>query len=148
MTTLHFLQDTYRNSPCQRLEHLRPDDAPAKPGVYILLATARVTFRYPRGRSPVFYIGQARDLCSRLLEHRRYYGQARHDRKLVLYWPIYEYAAAYGARYTYILAGPRQRPRALEGEILAMFATRYRSWPVANGAGAWDSVPQIRRAGG
>ncbi len=39
------------------------------PGVCILLARRAVTFRYPNGRTPVFYIGTADNLDTRLRQH-------------------------------------------------------------------------------
>jgi hypothetical protein len=95
---------------------------------------------YPRRQSSVFYIGKAAHLRARLRQHLRYATEARDRRQRTLYWPRYEYAASFGARYTYVLAKSRKKPKRLEDELLAMFAEHYRSWPAANGVGAWGSL--------
>jgi hypothetical protein len=53
---------------------------------------------------------------------------------------MYEYAAAFGCRYTFFAANPRENIGRLESHILAMFAENYRSWPVANTIGGWASL--------
>jgi hypothetical protein len=122
---------------------LEGPDIPASPGVYLLVAKPSVHFIYPAGRSPIFYIGQARSLRQRLLRHRTYSVHVREERRQPsspLYWPRYEYAGAHGARYCYIRTWPGCTPKALEDTVLARFARRYRSFPVANGAGAWNRI--------
>jgi hypothetical protein len=96
--------------------------------------------QYPKGLSAVFYIGQAANLRRRLTDHLRWSMQARQDRRLTLYFPRYEYAAALGARYAYFEAPRGWTARRLETRLLCDFATRYRSWPVANGAGSWEGI--------
>jgi len=145
---LTFLDRDYTHAPIRTFWDLLDHDVPEKRGAYVLLAASGTTFMYPRRQSSVFYIGQARNLRRRLLQHRRFAIVARDNRKEVLYWPRYEYAAAFGARYTFILAKPREKPKTLENELLAMFAEHYRSWPVANGTGGWGSLltlAQLRR---
>ena len=104
------------------------------------LARAGTTFPYPKGRSPVFYVGQSADLRHRLTVHRTYAFQAKSDRQLVLYWRRYEYAASYGCRFVYITTWDGVTARDLEADILARFATRFRSFPMTNSAGAWPRV--------
>jgi hypothetical protein len=36
-------------------------------------------------------------------------------------------------------------PKNLEDEVLALFAKKYRSFPVANGAGAWNRIEKVFR---
>jgi hypothetical protein len=121
---------------------LEDHDIPALPGVYLLLAKKSVHFIYPAGTSPIFYIGQAKSLRQRLQNHRRYAGQVRDDCRIgsPLYWPRYEYASAYGARYCYIRTNQGRTPKALEDTVLARFQKRYYTRPVANSAGAWNRI--------
>lgn len=123
---------------------LAGDNITEKAGVYILLATGRHSFEYPRGRSPIFYIGQAGNLRRRLKSHLKYAGEAcaRGKRRLALYWPRYEYAAVFGARYAVIPARPNQSPRTLECRMLRAFARKHRAFPVANSQGSWNKCVQ------
>lgn len=140
MGRLPFLDPDLEHVAIRDFWLLREHDIPAAGGVYILLTAPGITFRYPRYSSPVFYIGQAQNLKRRLCDHLRWSADARDNRKEALYYPVYEYAAAHGGRYTYILTKTRRTPKKLEDIVLACFAERYRSWPVANGRGAWTSL--------
>jgi hypothetical protein len=144
MRRLPFLDPAYEHGPVLDFWQLRDHDIPHQGGVYILLAAPGITFPYPQRRSSVFYIGQSANLRDRLLTHLHFAEEARDNRKETLYWPRYEYAAAFGARYTYLLTVPRESPKHLEDAILACFAEHYRSWPVANSAGGWNllSTPE------
>jgi hypothetical protein len=118
-------------------------DIPALPGAYLLVAKSSVHFLYPAGRSPIFYIGLARSLRQRLQRHRLYAGHRRDGYRqpsAPLYWPRYEYAGAFGARYCYIRTWSGCTPKALEDIVLARFQKRYHARPVANSAGAWNRV--------
>jgi len=58
---------------------------PRSPGVYLLMAS-ETSFHYPGGSSPVFYIGQGKNVRRRLQNHRRWIAKAKAtDRKLCLY---------------------------------------------------------------
>ncbi len=136
---LDFLSDSRVSQP-RDFWSLDQDVIPQTGGVYILIAGPGLVFQYPHGRSAVFYIGMARNLRSRLRQHLTYAVQARSDRRLSLYWPRYEYAARFAGRYAFIKTWQGMSPRALEDEVLARFAARFRSFPVANGAGSWWRV--------
>lgn len=145
---LTFLDRHYLHGPVRDFWSLSEHEIPAAPGAYILLARAGITFMYPRHRSSVFYIGQSRNLRQRLSDHLRFAKEARTNRKTPLYYPRYEWAAVFGGRYTIIPAKPKEKPKRLEDDLLAMFAEHYRSWPVGNGSGAWNSLlsmAQLRR---
>lgn len=129
-----------RHAPLRYLAHVRHHVVPPAAGAYVLLANPGITFMYARRRSSVFYIGQALNLRRRLMSHARYVREAMSDRQRTLYWPMYEYAAAFGCRYTHLRTRGVQTPEQLEENLLAMFAEKYRSWPVANGAGGWGSL--------
>ena len=119
---------------------LRDHDIPARPGVYVLVAGPGGRFNYPAGRSPVFYIGCSKNLRQRLIDHLKWSEEAADYRRSRLYWPRYEYAAVYGSRYAYIRTWQNVTPKQLEDILLACFALRYLSFPVANGQGAWRRV--------
>ena len=136
---LPFLDRGYEHGPIRWLDDLSQHEVSDGPGVYILLARPGVTFMYPRRQSSVFYIGQASSLQKRLRTHARFIKEADRGRKLTLYWPMYEYGAEFGCRYTTFLAR-RRDPKRLEQDLLAMFAENYRAWPVANTIGGWGSL--------
>jgi hypothetical protein len=112
-------------------------------GAYLLLAGPGTKFVYPAGQSPVFYIGQATGLHGRLNRHRQEIQGVRNRRRHCIYTPLLEYGSAFGTRFSYVVAAPKQRPKDLEDELMARFAERYHSLPVANGAGAWARLRKI-----
>jgi hypothetical protein len=142
MTPLDFLGDLIP-SPVRDLLTWDKTQAPRAPGAYILLAGSGATFRYPAGESPVFYIGQAGKLRSRLWRHMTAIRQAREARRHCVYRPTREYGAAFGTHYSFVLAPSGWLPKRLEDVLMARFARRYRSLPVANGAGAWRRIRAI-----
>ncbi len=139
MAIFRFL-DRLDASPFYDFWDFHSHEVPNAPGVYILASRGTTHFTYPGGNSPIFYIGQSVSLRGRLREHLRYARQAKENRQLPLYWPRYEYAAKFGARYCFIRTWQGIRPKALEDIVLARFAKRYLSFPVANGSGAWSRV--------
>lgn len=142
MAILDFL-DNYKRSDLKDFWKIEDHEIPTSPGVYILVARGNSHFDYPRGRSPVYYIGQSKNLRSRLREHLKYAKQARDNRKEPLYWPRYEFAATYAGRYCFIRTRQRLTPRGLEEEVLARFAKKHRCFPIANGAGSWNRVAKV-----
>ena len=140
MRQLPFLSRSFSHEQASNFWELKEHEIPRDAGVYILLADGGYTFPYPRGRSSVFYIGQAKNLRSRLYTHLRHSREARDARRHTLYWPLYEYAAAFGACYTFILTKWYESPKFLEEQVLCRFAEQYRSWPVANRMGAWQEL--------
>jgi hypothetical protein len=141
-TMLSFIKGTTPTPP-KPLASLPQQEVPDRPGVYILTAEGRFRFRYPNGASPIYYIGQASSLRERLLEHLKFMQEARDRRKLLLYYPRYEYAAVVGARYSFVRTWQGLSPKALEDIVMAHFARRFGCWPVANGAGAWNRLEGV-----
>jgi hypothetical protein len=137
-----FIQD-YGVSNLKDFWECDQHDIPATPGAYLLIARGDTHFHYPLGQSPVFYIGQSKNLRTRLLTHLKYAKQAREDRVENLYWPRYEYAAIFGGRYCFVRTWQGLGPRSLEELIMARFAKKYRSFPIANGSGSWNRVNKI-----
>ena len=133
------LRDTDYFSGVLPFWKLKKHDLPQSAGAYILLARG-TRFLYPSGTSPVYYIGQSRNLRHRLHTHIKYASEAQDNRQLPLYWPRYEYAAKYGMGYCYVQTWKGLTPRALEENLLAKFARKHRAFPVANGAGSWNRI--------
>jgi GIY-YIG catalytic domain len=119
------------------------DDIPESPGAYILIARNDINFIYPKGKSPIFYIGQSKNLNRRLKFHLKTAKEARDKRKYYVYLSRYEYAAKYGSKYCFIKTWQGLSPRALEGDIMGRFTIQYLSPPVANGAGSWNRITKI-----
>ena len=139
MALFGFLYDK-RSSPLRNFWRLDKHDVPELPGVYVLVARSDIRFRYPNGSSPIFYIGQARSLRKRLLQHLRRARKVHDAPQHPMDWPRYEYAAKFGERYCFIRTTRGLKPKTLEDMVMARFARRYHSWPVANSAGAWTRI--------
>ena len=143
---LHFLGKLEKK--CSDLAKLWPldrDAIPARPGVYILVAKKGFAFQYPKGKSPIYYIGQAKSLRRRLSQHHKWHTRARkNQRGFPLLEPRHEYGAAFGGRYCFIKTWQGHRPKNLEEIVLAEFALKYRAFPVANSAGAWTRIETKR----
>lgn len=153
MTDLNFVKDQYHDKlvgtewASEEFDFWKLDDhdIPSSPGAYIFRARG-TRFQYPIGTNSVFYIGQSKNLRQRLHDHLRWAREARRnidDRPYLLYWPRYEYLAAFGTHYLYIPTWQGMKPKSLEDILLAQFAKKHLSFPVANGAGAWKRVPSI-----
>lgn len=129
-------------SPIAKFWQVKEHPIPNAPGVYILIARRGVRFTYPRGKSPVYYIGQTRSLRVRLRGHLRWHIEVRDDSRSVfpLYEARHEYGGQFGGRYCYIKTWQGQSPKSLEDIVLARFAKRFNTFPVGNGAAAWNRV--------
>lgn len=126
----------------QNFWNLNNHDIPTRPGAYVLLARG-TRFQYPIGKNPVYYIGQSTNLKQRLVRHLRYAKQARDNRQRLLYRPRIEYAANFGTHYCYIRTWQGLGSKSLEDVLMAYFAEKHRSFPIANGAGSWARVAKI-----
>ena len=113
------------------LRNLSSHDVPELPGAYVLMSD-EVQFEYPMRSSRVFYIGQSENLKQRLSTHC-----AAVDRRLQsperIFRPRYEYAAAFGVKYCYVVDND-VLAEDLEVVLFVAFAKRYRGYPVANGS--------------
>ena len=116
----------------KNLYQLGNHDVPDIPGVYFLYSVSQA-FPYPLGESKIFYIGGSLTLRTRLTHHLSQINELHKNSNLRLR-PRYEYAAAFGVRYNYIIArGTRLYHEDLEKQLLRLFAERYAVTPVANG---------------
>ena len=120
------------------------NDMTTGPGVYIIVSADNTKVVYPKGTSPVIYIGKADNLRRRLREHLK-------NLRLVIdseetdmrnhYQPCsrYQYMKYYGAYvYTFHCLKSTQDAKNLESQILWKFYERYRSLPVGNGARSFE----------
>ena len=143
MAILTFLDEYYETSPLKVFWDIKEHEIPNSSGAYLLVARGDSHFNYPNGKSPIFYVGHSKNLRSRLLCHLRYALEARDVRKEPLYWPRYEFAAIFAGRYCYIRTWQGLTSKALEEEVMAKFAKKYHSFPIANGAGSWNRIAKI-----
>ncbi len=109
-------------------------EVPEHSGAYVLGSSDGVDFVYPWGVSPVFYIGQSKNLRKRIEEHIRYTKQAMEGHDEYFWWPRYQYAAAYGLSVVWYSTRGKQNPNVLEAELVEHFYEMYGSIPIANGA--------------
>jgi hypothetical protein len=145
MALLDFLEEIEREHRVSRIDNfwkIKKHDVPSTPGVYILIAKRGMMFRYPRGKSPVYYIGQTNSLKRRLCGHWRWHDEVRQGKRSVfqLYEARHEYGGKFGGRYCYIKTWPGMSPKGLEEIVLARFAKQFRTFPVANSAAAWNRI--------
>lgn len=112
------------------------EDFTTKAGSYILGSSDGTKFTYPWGESPIFYIGQASNLRTRLLQHKKFTLEAieNHDE---YWWPRYQYSAAFGCDVAFYTIRGTQNPNQLEADLVRAFYEAYGSIPLANGA--WPS---------
>lgn len=120
------------------------NDVTTGPGVYIIVSADNTKFVYPKGTSPVFYIGKADNLRRRLREHLKNLrliidNEETDMRNHYQRCSRYQYMKYYGAYvYTFHCLKSTQDAKNLESQILWKFYERYRSLPVGNGARSFE----------
>jgi hypothetical protein len=141
MAILAFLRDI-KHEPVRDFWSLDEHDIPQVPGAYILFGRPGVRFNYPNAESPIYYIGQSKGLNTRLRSHLKWSTHVKNDERTVfpIYEPRYEYGGKLGGRYCYIRTWQGLGPKALEDILMARFAKKYGTFPVANGASAWNRI--------
>lgn len=126
---LQFVPESFRPGEFRDLLSWDKEEITKDAGVYVLLADKTV-FSYPGGDSAIFYIGQSNRLRRRLRHHKdRITKASSPDREHVIYMPVYEYAAKFGAQVAVLVS---EEPRKTEFQLLAHFAKTFQSLPVAN----------------
>lgn len=115
------------------------DDLPAVRGGYILMAKGRTIWRYPWGKSPVFYIGKSgRSIRERLWEHWDGARRAKRYTADSLSEAIYQYVAELPTRYVMVPTWRGMTPDSIEKELFAKFVQDYGARPIANGQMRWS----------
>ena len=149
MKKLKFLKDfDCEISPVKIFWRLKKHKIPSSPGVYLLITKPGITFQYPEGKSPIYYIGEGDSLYQRLRQHLKHHLHVKNNKrqkKSPLYEPRHEYGGVFGGRYCFIKTWSGMTPKNLEDEVLALFAKKHRSFPVANSAGAWNRIEKVFR---
>jgi hypothetical protein len=149
MELLRFLaKENLEKFPTEIANFWRSDKhkIPNSPGVYILIAKKGIKFRYPEGKSPIYYIGETDSLRRRIVEqHRKHHSHVRGDCRVKddLYEARHEYGGVFGGRYCYIQTWKGKTSKQLEKQIIRAFLRRYHAPPVANGAGTWGWVKKV-----
>jgi hypothetical protein len=147
MKNFNFLEDFGRErSRMKNFWKLECHEIPSSSGVYLLVAKAGIEFQYPEGKSPIYYIGKADSLRRRLLQHLKLHLEVKSrnvEEEDFLNRPRHEYGAVFGGGYCFIKTWSGMTPKNLEDEVLALFAKKYRSFPVANSAGAWNRIEKV-----
>ncbi len=111
--------------------------APDTAGAYVIGASAGTMFTYPWGNSPVFYIGESRDLRKSFAEYRKFILLAKKDRGEQTWWPRYQYGASFGATVAWYSVRGAQFPNKLQYDLLASFYAMNGSIPLGNSS--WPS---------
>jgi hypothetical protein len=146
LRTLKLKQKTSRVSDFWRC---KDHNIPKFPGVYLLIAK-KCTFRYPTGRSPVYYIGKAKSLYKRILkDHYKWHSHVKGDRRKdnCFYEARHEYGGVFGGRYCYIQTWKRISPEKLEKIVIGAFVQSYHTIPVANRAGVgWIKKIKVKKS--
>ncbi len=148
---LLFFKGEYENleisDPIEIKDEVDTSNLPNCAGAYILYAKSE-KFIYPVGESSIFYIGMSKNLSQRIKTHIKLTEEARlnmDDRSIYLYWPRYEYAARYKTYLIFIKTWQGKTSKALEDDLLALFARKYFAFPVANGLGSWKKTYKLFR---
>jgi excinuclease UvrABC nuclease subunit len=131
-----------RPSKLRKIETVAEEDIPEEPGAYIMLSD-NTEYIYPwsesRGKSRVYYIGQASNLRDRLATHKKFCLEAKGNPNpsYYYYWPRYEYAAYHGCNICWVTCKSKQEAKQTEENLLFDFANYYGAKPVANSQSAW-----------
>jgi len=134
---LRFFSERRWPDSLDNLLQMDEDKLPKTSGVYILGSSDGTNFIYPWGSSPIFYIGQSKNLKKRLLTHKKHISAAIENHDDLYWWPRYQYGASFGASLAWYSVRGTQNPNKLEADLITSFYDTYGSIPVSNGT--WPS---------
>ena len=117
------------------------DQLPETGGAYIL-GTSRTMLTYPWGSSPIFYIGKAKDLRDRVIQHRKYIVKARDNHDELYFSPRYQYGAAFGAHVAWYSRNGPEDPQNVEAYLIEKFYETFGAIPTANSSWPRRKRPQ------
>ena len=88
-----------------------------------------IKFPYPKGLSPVFYVGESEDLNIRIKRHldwfeKAKFGETKHTPK-----PLWSYATEFGAKFAFIKCSNHKQ---MEKQILMSFHNKFGAIPICN----------------
>jgi excinuclease UvrABC nuclease subunit len=82
MKKLKFLKDfDCEISPVKNFWRLKKHKIPSSPGVYLLITKPGITFQYPEGKSPIYYIGEGDSLYQRLRQHLKHHLHVKNNKR-------------------------------------------------------------------
>lgn len=115
------------------------ETVPNIPGVYVIVATDGTTFQYPKGKSPVMYIGMSDHLQQRLMSHANAVNDVanRIDEYSQMNYQChqrYHYFRVFGAKVYVFTRRGTQSPKEQEAHYIGKFYEKHLSLPVSNGA--------------
>ena len=119
-------------------EHQLPETG----GAYVL-GTSATMLIYPWGASPIFYIGKANNLRTRLLQHKRHIQDA-HDNHDEYFWPRHQYGAAFGAHVAWYSRHGPENPQNVEAYLIEKFYEAFGAIPAANSNWPGRILPRQR----
>lgn len=105
-------------------------DIPDESGAYVLGTADGTMLVYPWGTSPIYYIGMASSIRTRLSSHRNFTEKAIKDHT-ENWWPQYQYGAAFGTSCVWYLSKEKD-PKNVETTLIDSFYQTYGAIPVAN----------------
>lgn len=111
------------------------NDISNKAGVYFFISKSK-RYIYPKGESPIIYIGTSNSLRRRLKEHLKSFhiAQQHVNEKDLWVYSRYNYIIFHGAEVFYLPIIGKENAKDLESKILENFFDKYASLPVGNGA--------------
>jgi hypothetical protein len=114
-------------------------NVPQVPGVYVIVSLDGTKFQYPKGKSPVMYIGMSDNLYSRIKDHAtsvKYVADRINDysRMNCQCHQRYHYFREFGAKVYIFSHRGTQSPKEQEALFLGKFYEKYFSLPVSNSA--------------
>ena len=135
------------NAHFDMLDFLKPDfkcKVENRAGCYIISAVDK-SIEYPKGKSPIIYIGLSSHLYTRLysdhfcknlkiLIDNPDYGLESNRKMIRMMQDKYQYMYYLGARVDVFYCKGTQSAKEFESSLIASFYEKYRSMPVGNGA--------------
>ena len=134
---LHFFADRDYPDGIEELVNTVDEEllwAPETAGAYVVGANQGTMLTYPWGTSPIYYIGESRDLRKSFVEHRRLIVAAQNDRSEQTWWPRYQYGVSFGATVAWYSVRGAQFPNRLQFDLLSSFYGLYGALPLGNGS--------------
>lgn len=78
------------------------------------------------------YIGKAKNLRDRVIEHKKYILNARDNHEELYFWPRYQYGAAFGAHVAWYSRRGPEDPQNVEAYLIEKFYETFGAIPTAN----------------
>lgn len=124
----------YHNPDYAMFDLLEGDesDLPVAPGAYVVGTADNTLLTYPWGTSPIYYVGQSKNLSKRISQHAEHGRSARDDHSAKWWYPRYQYAGAFGGHVVWWSVTEDVEPGNLEAALVDAFYMAYGAIPVGN----------------